>query len=79
MNDKDVVTFYHLHLTILFCLLYYLNNKTYKVKLSLKAVEAHKFVRLGGPTFSRQSAHRRRSVCQPYAPTTLYPQEDILY
>jgi hypothetical protein len=31
------------------------------------------------PTFSRQSAHRWRWDCQPYAPTALYPQEDSRY
>jgi hypothetical protein len=30
------------------------------------------------PTFSRQSAHRWRAVCWPYAPAALYPQEDSL-
>jgi hypothetical protein len=29
--------------------------------------------------FSRQSAHRWRRSCQPYAPATLYPQEDWWY
>jgi hypothetical protein len=28
---------------------------------------------------SRQSAHRRRQVCQPYAPTALYSQEVFWY
>jgi hypothetical protein len=28
---------------------------------------------------SRQSAHRRRWGCQPYAPAALYPQEDSWY
>jgi hypothetical protein len=32
-----------------------------------------------GPTFSRQSAHRWRWGCQPYAPAALYPQEDSWY
>jgi hypothetical protein len=31
------------------------------------------------PTFSRQSAHRWRWGCQPYAPAYLYPQEDSWY
>jgi hypothetical protein len=31
------------------------------------------------PTFSRQSAHRWRSDCQPYAPVTLHTQEDSWY
>jgi hypothetical protein len=31
------------------------------------------------PTFSRQSAHRWRWDCQPYAPAALYPQEDSWY
>jgi hypothetical protein len=31
------------------------------------------------PTFSRQSAHRWRWGCQPYAPAAVYPQEDTLY
>jgi hypothetical protein len=31
------------------------------------------------PTFSRQSAHRWRWVCQPNTPTALYPQEDSWY
>jgi hypothetical protein len=31
------------------------------------------------PTFSRQSAHRWRWGCQPYAPAALYPQEDSWY
>jgi hypothetical protein len=31
------------------------------------------------PTFSRQSAHRWWWGCQPYAPVTLYPQEDSWY
>jgi hypothetical protein len=30
-------------------------------------------------TFSRQSAHRWRWCCQPYAPGALYPQEDSWY
>jgi hypothetical protein len=30
------------------------------------------------PTFSRQSAHRWRQDCQPYAPAALYPQDDFL-
>jgi hypothetical protein len=30
-------------------------------------------------TFSRQSAHRWRWECQPYAPASLYPQEDSWY
>jgi hypothetical protein len=49
-----------------------------KVKLSrpwtpigLWAVEAH--------TFSRQSAHRWRWDCHPYAPAALYPHEDSWY
>jgi hypothetical protein len=43
------------------------NVKKVKVQLSLKqAVEA---------PFSRQSAHRERLGCQPYAPTVLYPPE----
>jgi hypothetical protein len=32
-----------------------------------------------GPTLSRQSVHRWRWGCQPYAPATLYPQEDSWY
>jgi hypothetical protein len=32
-----------------------------------------------GFTFSRQSAHRWRWGCQPYAPAALYPREDSLY
>jgi hypothetical protein len=31
------------------------------------------------PTFSIQSAHRRRWNCQTYAPAALYPQEDSWY
>jgi hypothetical protein len=31
------------------------------------------------PTFSRQSAHRWRWGCQPYAPAALYPQGDSWY
>jgi hypothetical protein len=31
------------------------------------------------PTFSRQSAHRWRWGCQPYAPAALYPQKDSWY
>jgi hypothetical protein len=31
------------------------------------------------PTFSRQSAHRRRRSCEPYTPAALYPQEDHWY
>jgi hypothetical protein len=31
------------------------------------------------PTFSRQSAHRWRWGCQPYAPAALYLQEDSWY
>jgi hypothetical protein len=31
------------------------------------------------PTFSRQLAHRRWRGGQPYAPVTLYPQEDSWY
>jgi hypothetical protein len=31
------------------------------------------------PTFSRQSAHRRRLGCQLYAPASLYPQENSWY
>jgi hypothetical protein len=31
------------------------------------------------PTFSRQSDHRWRWGCQPYAPAALYPQEDFWY
>jgi hypothetical protein len=31
------------------------------------------------PTFSRQSAHRWRWGCQPYAPAALYPQEYSCY
>jgi hypothetical protein len=31
------------------------------------------------PIFSRQSAHRRRWGCQPYAPATPCPQEDSWY
>jgi hypothetical protein len=52
-----------------------------KVKLSLwQAVEAHRFVRRrGSHIFSRQSAHRWRWGCQPYAPDALYPQEDSWY
>jgi hypothetical protein len=37
-------------------------------------VKAHRVVRRRGPNiFSRQSAHRRRWGCQPYAPAALYP------
>jgi hypothetical protein len=36
---------------------------------------AHRVVRRRGSTFSRQSAHRWRWGCQPYAPAALYPQE----
>jgi hypothetical protein len=31
------------------------------------------------PLFYRQSAHRWRWSCQPYAPAALYPQEDSWY
>jgi hypothetical protein len=31
------------------------------------------------PIFSRQSVHRWRWVCQPYAPTALHPREDSWY
>jgi hypothetical protein len=31
------------------------------------------------PTVSRQSAHRWRQGCQPYAPAAFYPQEDSSY
>jgi hypothetical protein len=30
------------------------------------------------PTFCRQSAHRWRLGCHPYAPAALYPQKDLL-
>jgi hypothetical protein len=29
------------------------------------------------PTFSRQSAHRWRHGCQPYAPAALYPHPEL--
>jgi hypothetical protein len=35
--------------------------------------------RWGSHIFSRQPAHRWRWGCQPYAPATLYPQEDSWY
>jgi hypothetical protein len=46
-----------------------------KVKLSLyQAVKAHRVViHRGFHIFSRQSAHRWRRGCQPYAPAALYP------
>jgi hypothetical protein len=31
------------------------------------------------PTFTKQSVHRWRWGCQPYAPAALYPQEDSWY
>jgi hypothetical protein len=49
-------------------------NATYvqsKVPTGVEAVEAS--------TFFRQSAHRWRWGCQPYAPAALYPQEDSWY
>jgi hypothetical protein len=57
---------------------YYLKNKGKAVPVTGR----------GGPygcetsrlqIFSRQSAHRWRWGCQPYAPATLYPQEDSWY
>jgi hypothetical protein len=42
-------------------------------------VEAHRVVRLEAPTIPRQSAHRWRWGCQPYAPAALYSQEDPWY
>jgi hypothetical protein len=42
-------------------------------------VKAIGFWDVEAPTFSRQSAHRWRWGCQPYAPTTLYLQEDSWY
>jgi hypothetical protein len=51
-----------------------------KVALSLKqALEAHRLWDVEVPTFSRQSAHRWRWGCQPYAPAALYLQEDSWY
>jgi hypothetical protein len=45
-----------------------------------QAVEAHKVVgRRESHIFSKQSTHRWRWVCQPYAPVALYPQEDSWY
>jgi hypothetical protein len=38
--------------------------------IGLRDVEAH--------TFSRQSAHRWRLCCQPYAQAALYPQKHLL-
>jgi hypothetical protein len=35
--------------------------------------------RRGSHIFSRQSAHRWRLGCQPYAPAALYPQQDSWY
>jgi hypothetical protein len=43
-------------------------------------VEVHRVVRRRGPhIFSRQSAHRWRWSCQPYAPASFYPQDDSWY
>jgi hypothetical protein len=38
-----------------------------------RPLEAHRFVRRRGSQSSRQSAHRWRWGCQPYAPAALYP------
>jgi hypothetical protein len=42
-------------------------------------METHRGVRREVPTVFRQSAHRWRCGCQPWAPVALYPQKHSWY